>query len=221
MKFMKFVKFVIDKSLLPSLFSPVLLLIFESHISNFCRKFNFNNSIVNSIILALFSIMIQTFLEWWLVYYENHKIDMKLIISENKNNFNIDSSVKLDLSKSNYIYLEVRLDGYKKYIEGNEVVNIFFPKDVDIDFPFSRENSFFEIEGNDLKINLNEIFQKDQKEIRNYGHVIKLAILPAAEIIDSTGVTVGVSSNTSKRCKRKNIRLQSNYEMFTITKGEG
>ena len=218
---MKFVKFVIDKSLLPSLFSPVLLLIFESHISNFCRKFNFNNSIVNSIILALFSIMIQTFLEWWLVYYENHKIDMKLIISENKNNFNIDSSVKLDLSKSNYIYLEVRLDGYKKYIEGNEVVNIFFPEDVDIDFPFSRENSFFEIEGNDLKINLNEIFQKDQKEIRNYGHVIKLAILPAAEIIDSTGVTVEVSSNTSKRCKRKNIRLQSNYEMFTITKGEG
>lgn len=218
---MKFVKFVIDKSLLPSLFSPVLLLIFESYISNFCRKFNFNNSIVNSIILALFSIMIQTFLEWWLVYYENHKIDMKLIISENKNNFNIDSSVKLDLSKSNYIYLEVRLDGYKKYIEGNEVVNIFFPKDVDIDFPFSRENSFFEIEGNDLKINLNEIFQKDQKEIRNYGHVIKLAILPAAEIIDSTGVTVEVSSNTSKRCKRKNIRLQSNYEMFTITKGEG
>ncbi len=218
---MKFVKFVIDKSLLPSLFSPVLLLIFESHISNFCRKFNFNNSIVNSIILALFSIMIQTFLEWWLVYYENHKIDMKLIISENKNNFNIDSSVKLDLSKSNYIYFEVRLDGYKKYIEGNEVVNIFFPEDVDIDFPFSRENSFFEIEGNDLKINLNEIFQKDQKEIRNYGHVIKLAILPAAEIIDSTGVTVEVSSNTSKRCKRKNIRLQSNYEMFTITKGEG
>lgn len=218
----KLLKFLINKSVLSPFVSYFLLLFLEPYISGFCRKSNFiNTSIANSIAISLFTMMFQVIFEYILYYFEHNKINMKLIISEKQDYFNINSPVKLDLSKSHRIYLEVRLDGYKKYVKGNEVINIFFPENVDIDLDSSRKKSFFEIEGNDLKINLNEIFQKDQKEIRNYGHVIKLSILPNEEVINSTGVTVEISSSTSKKCKKKKIKLQGNYEMFTITKGGG
>lgn len=217
----RLIKFMIDKSLFSSVLSPLILLKFEPYVSNWCRKFNISNyiNIVNTFILALISMVIQLILEWLLSEYEKRRINVRLTVSKEKNDFDIDSSVRLDLNKCMYIYLELRLDGYKKYIRGSEIINIFFPKDVDIDFPSDKRDGFFEIDGNNLKINLGEIFQKGQKEIRNYSHVIKLAILPVEKIINSVGVTVGICSNTSKRCRGK-IMLQGNYEKFILIKRE-